>query len=36
MDNNTINIWADPTKLNNHFGNTPIFGIIAKLLNVEK
>jgi hypothetical protein len=36
MDNNTINIWADPTKLNNHFGDTPIFGIIAKLLNVEK
>jgi hypothetical protein len=36
MDNNTISIWADPTKVNNHFGNTPIFGIIAKLLNVEK
>ena len=36
MDNNTISIWADPTKLNNHFGDTPIFGIIAKLLNVEK
>ena len=36
MDNNTISIRADPTKLNNHFGNTPIFGIIAKLLNVEK
>ena len=35
-DNNTISIWADPTKLNNHFGDTPIFGIIAKLLNVEK
>jgi hypothetical protein len=36
MDNNTISIRADPTKVNNHFGNTPIFGIIAKLLNVEK
>ncbi|MGC2483201.1 MAG: hypothetical protein WA398_05520, partial [Nitrososphaeraceae archaeon] len=36
MDNNTISIWADPTKVNNHFGDTPIFGIIAKLLNVEK
>jgi hypothetical protein len=36
MDDNTVSIWADPTKLNNHFGNTPIFGIIAKLLNVEK
>jgi hypothetical protein len=36
VDDNTISIWADPTKLNNHFGDTPIFGIIAKLLNVEK
>jgi hypothetical protein len=36
IDDNTISIWADPTKLNNHFGDTPIFGIIAKLLNVEK
>jgi hypothetical protein len=36
MDNNTISIWADPAKVNNHFGDTPIFGIIAKLLNVEK
>src|SRR5919112_623914 len=36
MDNNVINIWADPTKLNNHFGNTAIFGIIQKLLTVEK
>jgi hypothetical protein len=36
MDNNVISIWADPTKINNHFGNTPIFGIIQKLLTVEK
>jgi hypothetical protein len=36
MDNNAISIWVDPTKINNHFGNTPIFGTIAKLVNVEK
>jgi hypothetical protein len=36
MDNNVISIWADPTKINNHFGNTPIFGIIQKLFTVEK
>ena len=36
MDNNVISIWADPTRINNHFGNTPIFGIIQKLLTVEK
>jgi hypothetical protein len=36
MDSNAVSIWVDPTKINNHFGNTPIFGVIAKLLEVEK
>ena len=36
IDNNVISLWADPTKVNNHFGNTPIFGTIAKLIKVEK
>ncbi len=27
-NNNTIAIAMDPAKLNNHFGNTPIFGVI--------
>jgi hypothetical protein len=36
MDSNALSIWVDPTKVNNHFGNTPIFGTIAKLINVEK
>jgi hypothetical protein len=36
MDDDAVSIWVDPTKINNHFGNTPIFGVIAKLLNVEK
>jgi hypothetical protein len=36
MDNNAVSIWVDPTKINNHFGNTPIFGTITKLLKVEK
>jgi hypothetical protein len=26
----------DPAMINNHFGNTPIFGTIEKLLKVEK
>ena len=34
--NNVVSIWADPTRVNNHFGNTPIFGTIEKLLRVEK
>ena len=36
MDSNAVSIWIDPTKVNNHFGDTPIYGIIAKLLKVEK
>jgi phosphate-selective porin len=36
IDNNVVSIWADPTMVNNHFGNTPIFGTIEKLLKVEK
>src|SRR5215212_10137265 len=35
-DNSVISIWADPTKVNNHFGNTPIFGTIERLIKVEK
>jgi hypothetical protein len=26
LDGNAISIWADPSKVNNHFGNTQIFG----------
>jgi len=36
MDNNAVSIWIDPTKIQNHFGNTPIFGTIEKLLEVGK
>ncbi|HEY9399865.1 MAG TPA: hypothetical protein VIP29_08235 [Nitrososphaeraceae archaeon] len=36
MDNNAVSIWVDPTKIQNHFGNTPIFGTIEKLLEVRK
>lgn len=36
MDNNAVSIWVDPTKSQNHFGNTPIFGTIEKLLEVKK
>jgi hypothetical protein len=36
MDNNAVSIWVDPTKIDNHFGNTPIFGTVAKLMKVEK
>jgi hypothetical protein len=36
MDNNAISVWIDPTKIQNHFGNTPIFGTIQKLIEVTK
>jgi hypothetical protein len=36
MESNVISIWADPAMINNHFGNTPIFGTIEKLLTLEK
>jgi len=36
MENNVISMWTDPTKTNNHFGSTPIFGTIQKVLIVEK
>ena len=36
IDNNVVSIWADPAVINNHFGNTPIFGTIEKQLRVEK
>jgi hypothetical protein len=36
IDNNVISIWADPTMINNHFGNTPIFGTIEKQLSIKK
>ncbi len=36
MNNNVISIWIDPTKVNNHFGNTPIFGLIQQDIVIKK
>ena len=36
MNNNVISIWVDPTKVNNHFGNTPIFGLIQQDIVIKK
>ena len=36
LDGNIISIWADPTKLNNHFGNIPIFGTVTKNVIIKK
>jgi hypothetical protein len=36
FESNIISIEADPSKINNHFGDTPIYGTIAKLIEVRK
>jgi hypothetical protein len=28
MDDKVISIWLDPSKVDNHYGNTPIYGLI--------
>ena len=33
MGNNTISIWLDPRKIQNHFENNPIFGTVFKPLS---
>ena len=36
INNNVISIWVDSTKVNNHFGNTPIFGLIQQDIVIKK
>ena len=36
QENNIISIETDATMINNHFGDTPIYGTIAKLIEVRK
>lgn len=33
MGNHTISIWLDPSKIQSHFGNTPIFGTVFEPLS---
>ena len=36
LEGNVIRIWVDPSKVQNHFGNTPIYGTILKAIEVKK
>jgi Tfp pilus assembly protein PilV len=36
LDDNVISLWADPIKLNKHFGDTPIFGTVMKDVIIKK
>lgn len=31
MDKSAVSIWIDPTKTENHFGNTPIYGAQSRV-----
>lgn len=30
IDRSTFSLWIDPSKIGDHFGNTPIYGIVTK------
>jgi hypothetical protein len=36
MGNNAVSIYLDPTVINNHFGDTPIYGTITKSVEIIK
>jgi hypothetical protein len=36
MGNNALSIYLDPAAVNNHFGNTPIYGTITKSVQIIK
>jgi hypothetical protein len=36
LNNNVISIWTDPVKINDHFGNTPIYGQIIQDIVIKK
>lgn len=36
LNNNVISIWTDQSKINNHFGNTPIYGQIIQDIIIKK
>jgi hypothetical protein len=36
LNNNVISIWTDQSKINDHFGNTPIYGQIIQDIIIKK
>lgn len=36
LNNNVISIWTDQSKINDHFGNTPIYGQIVQDVIIKK
>ncbi len=35
-EGNVLSLWLDPSKVNNHFGNTPIYGTVTKAVQIMK
>jgi hypothetical protein len=33
---NALSLWLDPSKIDNHFGNTPIYGTVTKAVQIMK
>jgi hypothetical protein len=36
MDGNVISLWLDPSLIDNHFGDTPIYGTVTKAISIMK
>jgi len=36
MDGNVISLWLDPSLIDNHFGDTPIYGTVTKAVSIMK
>ena len=36
MEGEAISLWIDPTKIDNHFGDTPIYGTVTKAVDIMK
>jgi hypothetical protein len=36
MEGDVISLWIDPTKIDNHFGYTPIYRTVTKAVHIMK
>jgi hypothetical protein len=36
MEGDAISLWIDPTKIDSHFGDTPIYGTVTKAVDIMK
>lgn len=36
MDGDVISLWLDPSRIENHFGDTPIYGTVTKAVKIMK